>query len=144
MVVSRWLAVFFVLLFFPNVALTHGVSSSIETQPAVSVTFHFDDHSPMSDQPFEIRAPGSDRPYQTGHTDPQGRVVFRPDRQGTWQVRTFTTDGHGAMVKVQVTPEMLVTAESHKRSSKSTKLITGGAIIFGIFGVAALIANRKG
>ncbi len=48
------------------------------------------------------------------------------------------------MVKVQVTPEMLVTADGNKPSSRSTKLITGGAIIFGIFGVAALIANRKG
>lgn len=143
MVVARWLAIFFIPLIFSSSALAHGVSSSVETLPAVSVTFRFDDQSPMADQVFEIQAPGSDQVYQSGHTDPHGRVVFRPDRQGIWQVRAFTSDGHGARVKVPVSAEMLVTSSGQGRSSKSTKLITGGAIIFGIFGIAALVANRK-
>lgn len=127
------------LLAAPRPASAHGVHVQQQNTRAVSVEFSYDDLTPMSFEQYEVLAPDADAPFQVGRTDGLGRVVFRPDREGSWQVRVWTEDGHGGSTAVQVNGDMLATEELNARSGRLNKIITGIAVLFGLFGLLALV-----
>jgi nickel transport protein len=84
------------LLFVPAAgARAHGVDKSISRDEAVVVELAHDDGEAFSFERYEIFREGEETPYQSGLTDAHGRIVFLPDRRGSWRVRAFSEDGHG-------------------------------------------------
>lgn len=83
-------------------ARAHGVRTEIAVGATTVVTVMHEDGSPLAGTPFTVLAPGRAEPYLAGATDQYGRVVFLPDAVGAWKVRVAATDGHGAVVTVEV------------------------------------------
>lgn len=124
-------------------ALGHGVHTAVANGPAVAVAFTYADGSPLSFEEYEVLPPGDTTAFQVGNTDRTGRAVFRPDRAGTWRVRLWTEDGHGATLDVDVDEALLASAEVGTGPGRGSKLITGISVVFGIFGILALVAGRR-
>jgi nickel transport protein len=127
----------------PPRALAHGVDGTYSTDQAVTVTFRYDEDNPVARCEFEVFDPTMGEAFQTGKTDPLGRVVFRPDQPGRWQVRVWTEDGHGSTVQVMVDENLVVTGGPDGRTGRMQKVITGVSILFGVFGVLALIRKPR-
>lgn len=127
----------------PGLGLAHGVHPHVESTTALTVTFSFENHIPMGGERFEIQAPESETIFQAGQTDPLGRVVFRPDREGVWVIRVFSEDGHGTTARIPVGNDLLTSEVEAPGPGQASKIIMGVSILFGLFGVLALVSRRK-
>ena len=123
----RWAAILLAAaaLFGGRPALAHGVWTEVGRGAATTVTVRADDGGPLVGAAFSVRPPGEDRAFAAGVTDAGGRLVFRPDRPGTWRVKIAGAGGHGTVVTIDITPEALagkslVTAAAHLHTPGST------------------------
>ena len=143
--VLRLVLTLLVPVLMPTPILAHGVTTDITHGPAVMVTVTYGDGQPMVLETCEVLAPDDSTAFQVGRTDRLGRVVFAPDRSGTWRVKVTTADGHGAEVPVEVDVSLFaVTGESTRPRTQVSKIITGIGVLLGIFGVVALVQRRQG
>ena len=135
------------LLLVPVLAgtgLAHGVDTTVDQVRAVVVTVTHEDGSPVADESYEILPPGGSPAFASGRTDRVGRVVFAPDRAGEWVVRVVVADGHGAVRTVQVDADMLTTAAGPAvAANRPWQMVTGVAVLFGAFGLVALVQARR-
>ena len=76
-------------------AVAHDLQYSIDEGAAVYVKLFFGDGNEFSFESYEIYRAGEEIPFQVGRTDAHGRLVFLPDRAGTWRIKAFSEDGHG-------------------------------------------------
>jgi len=83
-------------LWLPERAAAHDLRHSIEEGAAVTVKLFSADGNEFSFESYEVYYEGEEIPFQVGRTDARGRLVFLPDRAGTWRVKAFSKDGHGA------------------------------------------------
>jgi hypothetical protein len=79
---------------------------------------------------------------QVGRTDRNGRIVFVPDRPGTWRVRAFSEDGHGVDETVAV--DAVAGPRRGSPADRTSRIIAGLGIILGLFGGIALFYRRRG
>ena len=90
------------LQIFSSEALAHGVEGTV--QPGgLTVACQYSTGEPMSYAKVTIFAPGSDQPFQVGHTDKNGRFGFFPDALGDWRLTADDGMGHRLEVKAPVT-----------------------------------------
>ena len=137
-------ALVLVALAWAGPAAAHGVHTTFLSGPAVAMTVSFEDGSPMSFEEFEAIPPGDDTPFQIGRTDRLGRVVFQPDRAGTWTVRVWSEDGHGTVVEIPVGEDMLPSGgDNSPQVSQVNRIVTGVAVLFGIFGLVTMFTARR-
>jgi len=124
-------------------AHAHGMQHSIDEGAAVSVKFSFADGSEVSFESYEIYRAGDETPFQVGRTDVQGRVVFIPDRAGTWRLKVFSKDGHGADFSFTTGGEGGVREANEPFLERHLYVIVGVSVIFGVFGLVNLFARRR-
>jgi nickel transport protein len=123
-------------------AHAHDLQHSIDERTAVSVKLLFADGSDFDFESYEVYRAGDEIPYQVGRTDAQGRVVFLPDRAGTWRIKAFSEDGHGADFSF-TTGAMNDIQEANKPFlERHLRIIAGVSVIFGVFGLVALFGRR--
>jgi nickel transport protein len=79
-----------------------------------------------------------------GRTDLHGRVVFLPDRAGTWRIEAFSEDGHGADFSFSTGAGGGVRKGSQPFLERHLPLVVGLSVIFGVFGLVHLFAGRGG
>lgn len=80
----------------------HGVHLDFTPMDVMEVQARYDTGEPMAGAQVTVFAPGDPQtPWLTGQTDPQGRFWFRPDGEGSWQVR-IRQAGHGGIVTIPV------------------------------------------
>ncbi len=137
------LLVVFVALLAPVAATSHGLDHTVAGDRAVVVTLTYDDGAPFSFESCEVTPPAGDAPVQVGRTDRLGRVVFLADRPGDWRVRVVSQDGHGADLTVPVGADLLPSQDHAAGPTRPFKIVTGVSVLFGIFGVGALLATRR-
>jgi nickel transport protein len=137
------LLVCLVVFVAPATAPAHGLDRTFAGDRAIVVTLTYDDGAPFSFESCEVTPPGQDTPSQVGRTDWRGRVAFLPDRAGDWRVRVIAEDGHGADLTVPVGADLLPVGGRTAGPSRFAKIVTGVSVLFGIFGVAALLSTRK-
>jgi nickel transport protein len=120
---------------------SHGVEGYIEPTDGYCATALYDDGEPMSYAAVEIKAPDSDIGFQTGRTDRNGRFVFRPDRQGRWQVVVKDGMGHRLPLDLKIgaggnAPELVDSSfpMTSEGMSRTAKVVSGLCIIFGLSG----------
>jgi nickel transport protein len=128
------------LLAIPGVVQAHGTVTRTSAAEATVVTITHDDGDAVAGARFDVFPPDSDTAFLSGATDARGRVVFLPDRAGNWRVRIATPDGHGADVQVAIDQSRLVAAVPPPRGSGG--VVMGFCVLFGIFGVVALVTRR--
>jgi len=123
-------------------AHAHALLQERVTGEAVMLHLHYGwgDEKPWF-EPYEVFAPGSERPFQKGYVNEAGEVSFRPDRPGRWTVRVATEDGHGAQVEIEVDAAGLARIES----GASLPVRVGSALgyLAGVFGIVALWVSRR-
>ncbi|MDO9172154.1 MAG: ABC transporter permease [bacterium] len=137
------LPVVFIVLMAPVAATAHGLDHTIAGDRAVVVTLTYDDGAPFSFETCEVTPPAADAPSQVGRTDRRGRVVFLADRPGDWRVRVVAQDGHGADLTVPIGADLLPSQDHAAGPTRPVKLVTGVSVLFGIFGVVALLMSRR-
>jgi nickel transport protein len=128
----------------PERASGHDLRHSIEEGAAVTVKLFFADGNEFSFESYEVYRAREEIPFQVGRTDALGRVVFLPDRAGTWRVRAFSEDGHGADISLTTGAQGAIESADRSLFDSHARLVVGVSIIFGIFGLVNLFARRKG
>jgi len=104
----------------------------------------YDDGSPMAFCETAVYAPGKgEDAFQTGTTDRTGGFAFLPDTNGTWSVTVDDGMGHMVTAHIDVTPEGLANENAARPADRLSGVIVGTSVVFGIFGLWALFANRR-
>ncbi|SPD72903.1 conserved hypothetical protein [uncultured Desulfobacterium sp.] len=130
------------LLFSVTCGWSHGTIGHVALSQGHMITAEYDDGEPMGYAAVEIKGPGSDIAFQTGHTDRNGRFMFFPDREGRWQIVVQDGMGHRVSLVSDVSGEKPGTKDtdesSHSKApgmTRAQKAVMGISIIFGIFGL---------
>ena len=110
------------------------------------VTTHLGDEE-ASYAEYEVFAPDNkETPFQLGRSDARGRVVFVPDRAGSWVVKVKADSQHGvhgAEIKVEIDSKGVVTDFSKPLVATHTRLLIGVSLLFGLFGLVAMARSRQ-
>ena len=128
---------------------SHGHSINYQVlEKGIAVKAFYSEKDPSSYSQYEIWGPGDkeDLPHQTGRTDKNGFLAFVPDRAGTWKIRLWGESSHGYhgfTTEVKVDKDFNLESFSKPLLATHTKLITGLSLIFGIFGIYALLRSRR-
>ena len=130
-------------LWLPERAAAHDLRHRIEEAAAVTVKLFFADGNEFSFESYEVYYAGEEIPFQVGRTDAHGRLVFLPDRAGTWRVKAFSEDGHGADLSLSTGAQGAIESADRSLFERHSRLVVGVSIIFGIFGLVSLYARRK-
>ena len=128
----------------PGQALAHDLQHRIDEAAAVSVELLFADGSAFALESYEVYRAGDEIPFQVGRTDARGRVVFLPDRAGTWRIKAFSEDGHGADFSFSTGAKGDVKVGSESFLDRHLRIIAGISVIFGVFGLIGLLSRRRG
>ena len=128
----------------PGQSLAHDLRHQIDEGTAVSVRLFFADGKDFAFESYEVYRAGEEVPFQVGRTDLQGRVVFLPERAGTWRIKAFSEDGHGA--DFSFSTDVMSGVEEANRSflERHLRIVVGVSLIFGVFGLLNLFIRRGG
>jgi len=132
------------LLALTGVLFAHDLLHTVTAKTAVVVTLTYPDGSPYSYEPYTVYAPQSPTvPFQKGVTAQNGTVAFAAETPGTWIVKTASADGHGAVIAYEAAA-MKEAAADAAAMPYWQRLVTGVALIFGLFGLFVLFKPKKG
>jgi nickel transport protein len=141
---SRRVVALALWVWLPVQALAHDLQHRIDESAAVSVELFFADGSAFDFESYEVYRAGDEIPFQVGRTDARGRIVFLPDRPGTWRIKAFSEDGHGADFSFSTGAKGDVTGGSGSLLDRHLRIIAGVSVIFGVFGSINLLRRRGG
>jgi nickel transport protein len=128
----------------PVQALAHDLQHQIDEGAAVSVRLFFADGSDFAFESYEVYRAGEEIPFQVGRTDLQGRIVFLPDRAGTWRIKAFSEEGHGADFSFSTDAMGGVRNADQSFLERHLRIVVGVSVIFGLFGLVDLLMRRGG
>jgi len=138
-------------------AWAHGLHHSVKYGESVVITLSYSNGTAFSNKDYEIYRAGESLPYQTGSTDPFGRISFIPDSSGTWRIRTFSKDGHGADFSIdtetrvehpdtsEAPPDTLEKQVTEDRVPIGTgwRILMAVSLLFGVFGVVSIFMRKR-
>ena len=134
------------LLLLTALGYAHSVDYQVDSAKAIVVTARFSDEDLASYSPFEVFRPGEKIAFQTGRTDQLGRVVFAPDKPGTWlvKIQAESTHGlHGISVPIEVGQDAIVVNYKRPLVATHTKLVVGVALLIGFFGLLSFFRRNQ-
>ena len=131
------------ILILSSTAAAHEIERSITRQEAVVVRLSYGDGTAFSYESYEVIRPGEEVPFQTGRTDAEGRISFLPDTEGTWRVRAFSEDGHGADLEVDVGANGLSLEAERRPDGRWTRVLIGLGVLLVLFGMLRLLFRRS-
>ncbi len=127
-------------------AFSHSINYEVVPK-GVSLKIFYSEKDPASYSEYEIFGPKDREPHQVGRTDRNGFISFFPERPGIWKVKVLGESSHGfhgVTIDVRVDESLQVESYSKPLAAAHTKLIVGVSLIFGIFGLYALLRARRG
>ncbi len=119
------------LLLFPALAHSHGVEGVVAPGGLVA-TANYQGGEPMSYAKVTVTPPESEKPFQVGRSDKNGRFAFAPDKPGKWHLVFNDEMGHRLDLEVQVDEKGLI-GQQTPSSSGSTNLGTKAFFGVGLF-----------
>ena len=131
------------LLMLPGPASGHGLRYQVGREEVVVIKVTYANKNPFSHQHYEIFRPNETAPCLTGRTDADGRIRFVPDSSGTWQIKTFSEDGHGLSIPLATEGREVFLPPAKPPSGRYTGLLLGLVIILGFFNLYSLFLRRK-
>jgi len=87
--------------------------------------------------------PPAQRPFQTGRSDAQGRIVLLPDRPGTWRIKAYSEAGHGLDLPLEIDAAGVVGSAPRPLYGRLSRVALGVLVLFGIFGVITLVYRGR-
>ena len=130
------------LLVLPVQCLAHEVHASTRAELTTILTLTYANGKPFAFEQFEVTPAGAEVPSQVGRTDAQGRAAILPAPGKALEFVATTKDGHGARLNLAPATEA-ATGGSSEEIPRWLAATAGGGIIFGLFGLFQLFANRK-
>jgi nickel transport protein len=130
----------------PGRVAAHDLQHRIQEGAAVTVELFFADlaeDNAFSFESYEVYRAGEEVPFQVGRTDALGRLAFLPDTAGTWRVKIFSEDGHGADISLTTGAQGGIEGADRPLFERHSRLVVGVSILFGIFGLLNLFARRR-
>lgn len=127
-------------------AAAHEILRTIHDGTASVVELSNADGSPFSYESFEVYRPGETVAFQVGRTDRLGRIVFVPDRAGSWRVRAFAEDGHGADFVFHAAATgtgAVAVRDAGTPLGRASRIVAGVGIVLGLFGAWSLFGRRQ-
>lgn len=122
-------------------APAHGLATA-PVDGGAGVRAAYDDDAPVSYADVQVFAPGGGTgAVLTGVTDRNGCFMFRPDTAGVWKVSIDDGMGHAATVEV-ASEGTAAPAAGPARIPRRFGVVTGLAVIFGVFGWSAYLRAR--
>ena len=119
------------LLVTPLLGYAHGVEGMVESGGVV-VAARYHGGEPMSYARVTVTAPTSEKPFQSGRTDKNGRFAFCPDTPGPWRVVVDDETGHRLNLTVDVDENRLAGRTPVSGSAPSSPLDRGAKAFFGV------------
>jgi nickel transport protein len=144
-IVTRVLFAIFSFLLATTAVYPHSINYEVQ-QKGVSVRIFYAEKDPASYSEYELFGPGDTQPHQTGRTDKNGFISFFPERAGIWKIKVWGESSHGyhgVTIDVKVDEALNLKSFSKPLAATHTKLIVGVSLIFGIFGIYALLKSRR-
>ena len=127
---------------FVSECRAHGTRYEV-VEGAAGVLAYYDNGSPMAFCDVEGLRPGDDsRVFHAGTTDCNGAFGFVPDTTGTWRVVVDDGMGHMVTAEIDIGPEG-IRGEGAGEGPGVRGVIVGVAVIFGLFGLVALLYSRR-
>ena len=125
--------------------LCHGHGLAAErVEGGVGVRVVYDDGTPVTFSDVKVRAPGAgEREALGGTTDRNGCFMFRPDAPGVWTVTVDDGMGHALTHEIAFDGALAVPAPSRGGPPKGQGVMTGLAVIFGLFGWTAYLRLQR-
>ena len=139
------LCVALLVLLSPTAGHAHALLHDVVEGEAVILRFTFPDAQVVGFEPYEVLAPGVEIPFQSGRVNALGEISFRPDRPGTWRVRLFTADGHGAEIDLEVDEAGNVAPLGHHGGPHDywLRVLAALGYLLGAFGLLVLWRARR-
>lgn len=134
------------LALWAGAAAAHALLHEVDEGEAVIVRFRYPGADPPRFEPYELRGPGQDGPFQSGRLNALGELSFRPDRAGTWQLRVIAADGHGTVVELQVDEAGGLSAAGNGAGHAHghwSRVFAALGYLLGVFGLLALWRARR-
>jgi nickel transport protein len=128
---------------FPIESAGHELLHTIERGEVTVVKLRYADGTPFSYESYEIYREDEKIAYQVGHTDAHGRISFVADRSGSWRIRAFSEDGHGADFVIDATRSPDSIGGAGPARFRTERALTGIALLFGLFGLLSLFRRRR-
>ncbi|MGY6555268.1 MAG: hypothetical protein ACXIUM_12195 [Wenzhouxiangella sp.] len=132
-----------VLLLLTSLAWGHRMNHEVSTAEAQVLTVSYAFGQQPIFEPYQVFAPDTDIPFQSGRTDLQGRVSFLPDRPGRWRVVVTTGDGHGVEVRIRVDEALAITEIQGPGAGGLAMTLAGVGYVLGLAGLLVLWRQRK-
>lgn len=131
------------LILSSSLAWAHRMNHEVSTAEAqvLSVSYAFG-QAPIF-EPYQVFAPDTDVPFQTGRTDAKGRISYLPDRPGRWRVVVTTEDGHGVEVRVRVDEALSITEVEAPARGGLVNTLAGIGYLLGLAGLLILWRQRR-
>lgn len=126
--------------------VAHALLHEVVEGEAVIVRLDFAGADRPVFEPYEVFAPGSAQPFQAGRVNSLGEVAFRPNEPGTWRLRVFTEDGHGADITLQVDAVGAVTTAGGSSAHAHgywLRVLAALGYLLGVFGLLVLWRQRR-
>jgi hypothetical protein len=121
----------------------HELHHEVSHGDTVVITFTYTGNIAFSHEAYELYRPGETSPAQSGRTDAGGRIRFVPDREGPWRVRTFSPDGHGSDITIDIGANGSLGRKKPLSGRLVPRIAAGVAAIFFIFGVLFFFSRSK-
>jgi nickel transport protein len=131
----------------PATGAAHALLHEVIDADALVLKLSFPGGDAPLFEAYEIYAPGNETPFQAGRVNAIGEVSFRPDRPGEWQVKVFTADGHGTVVRVAVdaagSAASITASQDAHAHGYAGRVLAGLGYLLGLFGIWALWRGRR-
>ncbi len=134
-----WLA----LLALP--AFAHEVKLAEGQQSAAVLTLNYANGEPFAFEAYELYLPGKTVPEQVGRTSASGQIIFLAQGQTKWRVKAFSSDGHGIDREISIAAPSSALNPTPPDGSlpRWAMLLSGVAIVFGVFGLVQLFIRKR-
>lgn len=123
----------------------HGVFYKVGDK-ALGITISSANNLAISNANVTIYAPNASLPFTKGYTDINGNFAFVPDSFGKWKALVDVPSDHGSHKKeffIEVDKNFDIKTFEEMPLERYTKILNALGILFGIFGIIALIKCRK-
>jgi len=136
------------VLLLPQTVPAHGTEGAV-CQGGWVVEAKYIGGEVMSFAKVTVTAPNSDKPFQTGRTDRNGKFAFVPDTPGTWRLVADDEMGHRLTMVVEVSAASLAgsneppAAAANARTSLASRALFGVGLLMLLAGLAAWWQAKK-
>ncbi|MBP3224121.1 carboxypeptidase-like regulatory domain-containing protein [Campylobacter sp. JMF_01 NE2] len=134
------------VLFCAILAFAHGISYNITHDKAVIINANFATSIPAKHAKVRIYQGDSALAMQIAQTDENGKLAFLPPAPGKYRVEISAQSDHGehrSEFSVDIDENFGVSKYDELAFAKYQGLLSVIGIIFGLFGIIALIKSKK-